>query len=49
VSGLLFVVLLWFDIRLWKWGVGRIRRLQELSKEQNSDRNNPFRGFTWNF
>lgn len=49
VSGLLFIVLLWFDIRLWKWGVGRIRRLQELSKEQNSDRNNPFRGFTWNF
>ena len=49
VSGVLFVVLLWFDIRLWKWGVGRIRRLQELSKEQNSDRNNPFRGFTWNF
>lgn len=49
VSGLLFVVLLWFDIRMWKWGVRRMRRLQELSKQQDADRQYPFRGFTWDF
>lgn len=49
VSGVLFVVFLWFDIRMWKWGVRRIRHLQELSRQQNVDRSNPFEGFTWYF
>ena len=49
VSGVLFVVLLWFDIRMWKWGVRRIRHLQELTKQQNYDRSHPFDGFTWYF
>lgn len=49
VSGILFVVLIFFDIKMWKWGVRRIRRLQELSQQQNFDRSNPFDGFTWNF
>lgn len=49
VGGVLFVVLVWFDVKMWKWGVRRIKRLQELSKQQNFDRNNPFAGFTWDF
>lgn len=47
VSGLLFVVLIWFDVKMWRWGVSRIRRLQELSRKQDFDRSNPFDGFVW--
>lgn len=39
---------IWFDIKMWKWGMRRIRRLQEYSKQQNFDRENPFDGFNWN-
>ncbi len=49
VSAILFVVFIFFDIKMWKWGVRRIRRLQELSQQQNFDRFNPFNGFTWKF
>ena len=49
ISAVLFVVLLWFDIRMWKWGVRRIKHLQELTKQQNVDRSHPFEGFTWDF
>ena len=52
VAGLLFVVLIWFDIKMWTWGISRIRHLQELSKEQGSASDmplNPFDGFTWRF
>lgn len=49
VSGVLFVVLIFFDIKMWKWGVRRIRHLQDLSQQQNFDRTNPFDGFTWHF
>lgn len=47
VSGVLFVVLVWFDVKMWKWGVRRIRRLQELSAQQDADRSHPFAGFDW--
>lgn len=49
LGGLLFVVLVWFDIKMWRWGVRRIRKLQELSQSQDFDRNNPFDNFTWEF
>ncbi len=49
VSSVLFVVLIWFDVRMWKWGVRRIRHLQELSEQQIMDRRHPFDGFTWDF
>lgn len=45
----LFVVLIWFDIKLWKWGRRRIKRLQMLSSQQDFDRNHPFDGFSWDF
>ncbi len=45
----LFIVFIIFDIKLWKWGLKRIKRLQERSKEQDFDRLHPFDGFTWNF
>lgn len=51
VAGVLFIVFVVFDIKMWKWGVRRIKRLQELSNEQKDERNslrlNPFEGFKW--
>ena len=49
IGSFLFIVLIWFDIRLWKWGIQRIKHLQELSRRQDADRNHPFKGFTWDF
>ncbi len=49
ISGILSLILIWFDIKMWKWGVRRIRRLQELSQMQDFDRQHPFKGFTWDF
>jgi len=43
----LFVVFVVFDIRMWRWGLKRIKRLQERSKEQGFDPLNPFEGFKW--
>lgn len=48
VTGLLFVAFIVFDIFMWRWGLKRIKRLQERSHEQNFDRLHPFDGFTWN-
>lgn len=48
VCVVLFIVFVVFDIKLWRWGLKRIKRMQERSKEQNFDRMNPFDGFTWN-
>lgn len=49
ISGALFILFIYFDIRMWKWGVRRIRKLQELSQQQDFDRNNPFQNFQWKF
>ena len=48
VAGALIVVFLVFDVLMWHWGIKRIKRMQERSKEQNFDRMNPFDGFKWN-
>ena len=49
VAAALFVLLLWFDVRMWKWGVRRIRHLQELSGQQADESylSNPFKDFHW--
>ena len=47
--GVLFIVFIVFDVKLWRWGLKRIKHLQERSKEQGFDRLHPFDGFTWNF
>ena len=47
-TGILFIVFIVFDIKMWRWGLKRIKRLQERSKEQTFDRQHPFDGFTWN-
>jgi len=47
--GVLFIVFIVFDVKLWRWGLKRIKRLQERSQEQGFDRLHPFDGFTWNF
>ena len=48
ITGVLFVAFIVFDVRMWKWGLKRIKRMQERSHEQNVDRHHPFDGFTWN-
>ena len=45
-SGLM-VVFVVFDIMMWKWGLKRINRLQERSKDQDFNREDPFANFTW--
>lgn len=49
VCGVLFIAFIVFDIKMWRWGLKRIKRLQERSKEQGFNRLRPFDGFTWNF
>ena len=44
----LFIAFVIFDIRMWRWGLKRIKRLQERSQEQDCDKLRPFDGFTWN-
>ena len=48
VSGVLMVAFIVFDVMMWRWGMRRIKRMQERSREQDFDRANPFDGFTWN-
>ena len=47
ISGALFILFVVFDIKMWRWGLKRIKRLQERSQEQDCDRLRPFDGFTW--
>lgn len=50
VTSVLFIVFILFDIKMWKRGVRRIRHLQQLSADQNSEQlRNVFEGFKWNF
>lgn len=43
----LFGAFIFFDIKMWRWGLRRIKRLQERTKEQDYNPTNPFEGFTW--
>ena len=47
LAGVLIVVFLVFDVLMWRWGIKRIKRMQERSKEQNFDRMHPFDNFKW--
>jgi membrane protein implicated in regulation of membrane protease activity len=47
VTVVLFVAFVIFDVRLWRRGLKRIKRMQERTKEQDCDRSRPFEGFTW--
>ena len=44
----LFIAFVWFDIKMWRWGLRRIKRMQERSREHDFDRRHPFDGFIWN-
>lgn len=46
-SGVLIIAFIIFDIKMWRWGIKRIKRMQERSKEETFDRNHPFDGFVW--
>lgn len=43
----LFILFIVFDIKMWRWGLKRIKRLQERSQEQDFDRQHPLAGFKW--
>lgn len=47
VCAALFIAFIIFDIKMWRWGLKRIKRLQERSQEQGFNRMHPFDGFTW--
>lgn len=47
VAAVLVIVFLVFDVKMWRWGLRRIKRMQERSKEQNFDRQHPFDDFDW--
>ena len=47
VSLVLLVAFVVFDIRLWKKGIKRIKRMQERTQEEGYSRENPFKGFRW--
>lgn len=49
VCGVLFIVFIVFDIKMWRWGLKRIKKMQERSQEEGFDRRHPFDGFTWDF
>lgn len=44
---ILFIIFIVFDIKLWRKGLKRIKKMQERSKEQDFDRLKPFDNFTW--
>lgn len=46
-AGALMIVFIIFDVKMWRWGLKRIKRMQERSKEQTFDREHPFDGFVW--
>lgn len=43
----LFLTFIFFDIKMWRWGLRRMSRMQERARETGFDRNNPFEGFRW--
>ena len=47
LTATLFILFVVFDIYMWRWGMRRVRHLQELSRRQDYDRNRPFEGFKW--
>ncbi|MBR1798768.1 MAG: PrsW family intramembrane metalloprotease [Bacteroidales bacterium] len=46
-SGLLSVLFIVFDIRMWRWGLKRIKRMQIMSQTEGFDRCDPFKDFKW--
>lgn len=46
-GAILLIAFIVFDIKMWKWGLKRIRILQQLSQQQNFNREDPFEGFKW--
>ena len=46
--GVLMMLFIAFDVMLWRRGLKRIKRMQELSKEQSFNREDPFKNFKWN-
>ncbi|MBQ0016724.1 MAG: PrsW family intramembrane metalloprotease [Bacteroidales bacterium] len=41
------IIFIYFDIKLWQQGIKRIEHLQEMSQQQEFDRQNPFYNFKW--
>lgn len=47
VCSVLFILFIAFDIRLWKWGIRRIKNMQRRSQEQDFNPSDPFSNFKW--
>lgn len=47
IASALLVAFIIFDIKMWQWGIKRIKQLQLLSKKQDFDRQDPFKDFMW--
>ncbi|MBR1785269.1 MAG: PrsW family intramembrane metalloprotease [Bacteroidales bacterium] len=48
VSMVLFAAFIYFDVKMWRWGLRRIARMQERSRESDFNPADPFAGFKWN-
>jgi len=47
VTIVLFCAFVVFDIKMWRWGLKRIKRMQERTKEADYNSSRPFDNFTW--
>lgn len=47
ISGTLMLIFIYFDIKMWRWGLRRIKRMQQRSTEADCNRLRPFEGFRW--
>lgn len=47
LTGILFILFVVFDIYMWRWGIRRVRHLQQLSQQQEYNRSHSFSGFKW--
>lgn len=46
-GGVLFIVFIYFDVKMWKRGLARIRHMEELSRRPGFDARDPFANFRW--
>lgn len=48
-GGLLFILFIYFDVKMWHKGLARIRHMEELSRKPDFNPYNPFANFKWDF
>lgn len=48
-GSVLLIAFIYFDIKMWRKGLARIRHMEELSRRPNFNPQNPFANFKWEF